>query len=33
LDPGTAAEGYSHVLEPMKREAADRLNGLWIVGR
>jgi integrase len=30
---GTTADRYSHVLDRMKREAVDRLNGLWIVGR
>lgn len=30
---GTTADRYSYVLDRMKREAVDRLNGLWIVGR
>jgi integrase len=29
----TTADRYSHVLDRMKREAVDRLNGLWIVDR
>lgn len=30
---GTTADRYSHVLDRMKRNALDRLDGLWVVGR